>query len=136
MEVLITDDYGFGWGSQFGMKFAIDKDLIKFRKKYTRETWREIANHAYTIADNYNLIGNISKEILEEIARKKELKEVAELLKTIYKIDKYIPFLGGLENLEVREVPKGTIFTIDEYDGKETIKSFYDPDFEWTIARE
>lgn len=139
MEVLIANDYGFGWGSQFGMKYAIDKDLIEFRKKFAYVEWADLAKTVQNIALECDAIGNVAEKDIEKIYEceknlydKEELDKVVELLKIIYRIDGYIPYLGGLENLEVRTVPEGAIFTIMEYDGKESIKFLHD--FEWVVA--
>ena len=123
------------------MKYALDKDLIEFRKKFTYAEWVDLAKTAENIALDCDVNGNIAEKDIEKIYEckknfrdKEKLDKVVELLKIIYRIDKYIPYLGGLENLEVRTVPAGAIFTIVEYDGKESIKFMHDPDFEWVIA--
>lgn len=42
------------------------------------------------------------------------------------------PFMGGFEDLEVIEVPSGTVFRIHEYDGFESIETL-DMD-DWYVA--
>ncbi len=38
--------------------------------------------------------------------------------------DDFSPYLGGVKDLEIEWLPKGTIFEIDEYDGFESIRVF------------
>lgn len=39
------------------------------------------------------------------------------------------PYMGGFSDLEVREIPSGTLFQIREYDGSEYIKYFEEDDW-------
>lgn len=44
------------------------------------------------------------------------------------------PYMKGFQQLEIVEVPKGTLYRINEYDGAESVEIF-SPD-EWLIAEE
>lgn len=39
------------------------------------------------------------------------------------------PYMGGFEQLEIIDVPEGTLFRIDEYDGSESIVTFEEEDW-------
>lgn len=41
-------------------------------------------------------------------------------------------YTGGVDQLEIRWIPEGTLFTIKEYDGSETIQLITEIDFEVT----
>lgn len=42
------------------------------------------------------------------------------------------PYMGGFEDLEIRDIPSGMLFQIKEYDGSEYIE-YFDED-EWYLA--
>ena len=42
------------------------------------------------------------------------------------------PYMGGFKQLEVREIPSGTLFKIREYDGSEFVEVFDEDD--WYIS--
>lgn len=57
----------------------------------------------------------------------------------VHELERYIAttypdeiYTGGLDQLEIRWIPEGTLFTIKEYDGSETIQLITDIDFEVT----
>ena len=43
------------------------------------------------------------------------------------------PYMGGFEQLQIVEVPAGTIFRVDEYDGSESIEVFSDSDWQCAV---
>ena len=57
------------------------------------------------------------------------LDDIVDYTKTRYGVNVYV---GGAENLQVRWLPEGTKFYIDEYDGSESIMTL--DDLEWRKA--
>ena len=81
-----------------------------------------------------------------EMATDKKLIEFFEKGCTLEEMGKFLiennfkdghgghPYLGGFHDLKVEEVPKGTLFRINEYDGSEFIETFNSDD--WMIAED
>ena len=55
--------------------------------------------------------------------------EIVSYVERTYGDDVYT---GGVDQLTIRWIPEGTLFTIKEYDGSETIQLITDIDFEVT----
>lgn len=67
-------------------------------------------------------------EIVEAILEGKSDREIVEIAREIYP-DAYV---GGIGGLEVRWVPVGTRFRIEEYDGAETL--WLENEYDWETA--
>lgn len=146
MEVLISTCHGSGWSTSIGMKYATDKELIKFRKQFSNQKWNKLAMLANYFTKRFyqkNMSGeeffeklehHISSIVNTELSNREDLENMVTLLKLLYNVEKKFPYLGGLEDIEVVEVPKDAVFTIIEYDGLETVR--YLNDFEWIVAKE
>ena len=146
MEVLISTQYGSGWGTLIGMEYARDKQLVDFRKQFTDKEWAELAAYANYFVKQFYQKGMSRDEFFELLQshvdskdnanthEKELLKKVVRLLQIIYNIKEEFPYLGGLENIRVKKVPKSNIFTIVGYDGYESIR--YLGDFEWIVAKD
>ena len=63
-----------------------------------------------------------------------EDKPEDDLARFVATMDEKYPgcYLGGLRDLEIRWVPVGTRFYVDEYDGNETV--VLEKDVEWMVA--
>lgn len=72
-------------------------------------------------------------ELFESGCSKRQMKKLIKD-KGILDDRGHAPYVGGFDKLKVVEVPKGSLFKIREYDGKEHIEIF-DPD-SWLMAEE
>jgi hypothetical protein len=127
MKVLVSPGWGIGWGSIYGIKVAIDNDLINLREQFNDEDWADLV---YTYRDK---IDEAFDEMIDagidasldkigvSIFNENELKLHNILLK--YFADES-PTIEGLANVEIQEVPKGTLFRITDYDGAEFVEIF------------
>lgn len=80
---------------------------------------------------------------LVELVKKKELleKEKQDTTQVVSEIERKAESLygdgfyaGGAESLRIEQMPEGTLFRVDEYDGYETIE--YCADASWLTAKE
>lgn len=69
--------------------------------------------------------------IIDYISKKKYIKEFSDeevkiFIKELFNINYYddLPCLGGFWQLEIKLIPKNTMFKIREYDGSESIEIF------------
>jgi hypothetical protein len=67
--------------------------------------------------------------IVSLVEEQKEHIEIYKYLEATYGEDVYI---GGVEQLTVRWLPEGTLFTIKQYDGWESIQTIADINWEIT----
>ena len=91
--------------------------------------WSTWNGHCTEMATDKDLI-----EFFESGCTKRQMKKLIKEKGILSKDYGGVPYVGGFDGLRVEEVPKGSLFKIREYDGKEYIEIF-DPD-EWLMAED
>lgn len=77
-------------------------------------TWNELG-----MATDARLIDAFEHGVSEE-----EMKQLCIDFGYTGGLEGTLPYMGGFEQLEIVDVPEGTLFRIDEYDGSESIVTF------------
>lgn len=91
--------------------------------------WSTWNGHCTEMATDKDLI-----EFFESGCTKRQIRKFIKEKEALSKKLGGPPYVGGFDGLRVVEVPKGSLFKIREYDGKEYIEIF-DPD-EWLMAED
>ena len=71
-------------------------------------------------------------EIVLEHQNDVDKKEMEAKIANIFALKSYASYMGGVHDLEINWIPKGTLFQITEYDGNECIVLKEDND--WIVA--
>lgn len=111
VAVLVSRGYGAGWSTW--------SDENKTKRLFDPA----LASLMVERDNKLKVLGYESEEVLDEYH--KRIEEVAE---ERYPED----YLGGLSGLEIHWLERGTRFTVDEYDGAESITTL--DDTPWNVA--
>lgn len=121
--VLISPTYGAGWStwaenSVQAKRIMWDANLIRFvadieYNKEIRNKLKEEPDLVQSTEEDESRFDN-SDEL-------ENAKCIAHILK--WKLSE-VPFIAGFRGLEVKLVPEGSLFRINEYDGAESIETF------------
>ena len=105
MKILITNDFGAGWSTWN----TPNEDLRKFLLTYQPIIDFIEAGNTFTHNDCHN--PNEVHPLLQQLT-----KDITDRWEDLYF------YLGGAENLTVRDIEQGSAFRVNDYDGKESIE--------------